>query len=64
MKQILQNLNSGDTFLEDIVNDKTGEIFVEAGVEITQAVLDQLEAANVKDLPTLGIDHFAAQMRA
>ena len=41
----------------DIINEKTGEIYVEAGDEITQAVLDQLEEAGIDELPTLAIDH-------
>ena len=41
----------------DLINEKTGEIYVEAGEEITQAVLDLLEEAGIDDLPTLAIDH-------
>src|SRR5471032_493523 len=41
----------------DIINEKNGEIYVEAGQEITQAVLDIFEEAGIDVLPTLAIDH-------
>jgi len=41
----------------DIINEKNGEIYVEAGQEITQAVLDLFEEHGVDLLPTLAIDH-------
>ena len=41
----------------DIINEKTGEIYVEAGQEITQAVLDLFDEHDIDVLPTLAIDH-------
>ena len=41
----------------DIINEKTGEIYVEAGQEITQAVLDLFDENDIDVLPTLAIDH-------
>ena len=41
----------------DVINEKTGEIYVEAGQEITQAVLDLFEENDIDVLPTLAIDH-------
>ena len=40
----------------DLVNENTGEIFVEAGEELTEARLNALEEAGITDLPTLAID--------
>lgn len=42
---------------EDIINDKTGEIYVEAGDELTLEHLEILKAAKVSDIATLDIDH-------
>src|SRR5258708_19463344 len=41
----------------DVINEKTGEIYVEAGQEITQAVLDLFDEHDIDVLPTLAIDH-------
>ena len=41
----------------DVINEKNGEIYVEAGQEITQAVLDIFEEAGIDVLSTLAIDH-------
>ena len=41
----------------DIINEKNGEIYVEAGQEITQAVLDLFDEHGIDVLPTLAIDH-------
>ena len=41
----------------DIFNAGTGEIFAEAGGEITEEVLEAMEAAGVTELETLAIDH-------
>ena len=41
----------------DVINEKTGEIYVEAGQEITQAVLDLFDENGIDVLPTLAIDH-------
>ena len=40
----------------DIVNENTGEIFIEAGEELTEARLTALEEAGITELPTLAID--------
>ncbi|MFQ5984652.1 MAG: DNA-directed RNA polymerase subunit beta [Alphaproteobacteria bacterium] len=42
---------------EDVVNEETGEIYVEVGDEITEESLAALEAAGIKELSTLAIDH-------
>src|SRR5205814_3913651 len=42
---------------EDIVNLKTGEIFAEAGEEITDKLLKMLNEQGYKELPVLDIDH-------
>src|SRR5262249_8097556 len=42
---------------EDLVNPKTGEIYVEAGEEITEKNLKLLNEAGYKELPLLDIDH-------
>ena len=47
----------GRYMAEDLIDEKTGEIFVESGAEITDPVLEKLEAAGVKEIPTLAIDH-------
>jgi len=41
----------------DVINEKNGEIYVEAGQEITQAVLDLFDENDIDLLPTLAIDH-------
>ena len=47
----------GHYIAEDIVNPKTGEIYVEAGDEITEKNLKVLNEAGYKELPLLDIDH-------
>src|ERR1043165_4625841 len=47
----------GRYMASDVINEQTGEIFVEAGSEITEATLEILDKANVKELRTLAIDH-------
>lgn len=42
---------------EDMINESTGEIYVEAGDEITEDILKILEQANFERIPTLAIDH-------
>ncbi len=42
---------------EDVVNPKTGEIYIEAGEEISAEHLEKLEAAGYKTIETLDIDH-------
>ena len=41
---------------EDLVNVETGEIFAEAGEELAEARLANLEGAGVERLPTLAVD--------
>ncbi len=41
----------------DIINETTGEIYVEAGEEVSEQLLETLADVNVNDLPTLNIDH-------
>ncbi|MDC3320890.1 DNA-directed RNA polymerase subunit beta, partial [Hyphomicrobiales bacterium] len=45
---------------EDIVNMETGEIFAEAGQEITEELLAELELAKINTVPTLAIDNISA----
>ena len=40
----------------DLVNDETGEIYGEAGEELTEARLAHLEEAGITQLPTLAVD--------
>ena len=40
----------------DLVNEETGEIYAEAGEEITEARLAALEAMGIDKLPTLAVD--------
>ena len=47
----------GHYIAEDLVNAKTGEIYVEAGEEIDEKNLKVLAEAGYKDLPLLDIDH-------
>src|SRR6187397_2313312 len=42
---------------EDLVNPKTGEIYAEAGEEITEKLLKALNEQGYKELPLLDIDH-------
>ena len=41
----------------DLINEKTGEIYVEAGDELTEKHIETVEAAGITTLPTLAIDH-------
>src|SRR5438128_2122285 len=47
----------GHYIAEDLVNPKTGEIYVEAGEEITEKTLKLLNDAGYRDIPVLDIDH-------
>src|SRR5690606_35656146 len=47
----------GRYIAEDLINEKTGEVFAEAGDELTEAMIDRLEAAGFKELSTLDIDN-------
>ena len=42
---------------DDIIDEVTGEVFYEAGEELTQDVLDHFAALSVHELPLLAIDH-------
>ena len=46
----------GRYMAEDLVNENTGEIFAEAGEELTEARLTGLEEAGITSLPTLAVD--------
>jgi DNA-directed RNA polymerase subunit beta len=41
----------------DIINEETGEVYFEAGDEVTEAVLAQLDEIGAAELPVLAIDH-------
>src|SRR5262249_61287690 len=47
----------GQYIAEDLVNPKTGEIYAEAGEEISEKNLKTLNEAGYKELPLLDIDH-------
>ncbi|PPR35074.1 MAG: DNA-directed RNA polymerase subunit beta [Alphaproteobacteria bacterium MarineAlpha6_Bin3] len=47
----------GKYLAEDIINEKTGEIFFEAGDEITEKDLSSLKEKNIKIIKILDIDH-------
>jgi DNA-directed RNA polymerase subunit beta len=42
---------------QDMVDAKTGEIFVEAGDELKESTIQAIEAAGIKEIPVLAIDH-------
>src|SRR5258707_8155057 len=46
----------GRYFAEDRINEETGEVYFEAGDEITEAALALLDAAGIADLPGPDID--------
>ncbi|MBV9858506.1 MAG: DNA-directed RNA polymerase subunit beta, partial [Alphaproteobacteria bacterium] len=50
---------TGRFFAEDLINEETGEVYFEAGDEITEAALTQLAEAGIGELPVLAIDHVA-----
>ena len=47
----------GHYIAEDLVNTETGEIYAEAGEEITEKSLKALSEAGFKEIPILDIDH-------
>jgi DNA-directed RNA polymerase subunit beta len=47
----------GQYLAQDVIDIKTGEIFAEAGDELGQALLDQLPAVGIEELPVLAVDH-------
>jgi DNA-directed RNA polymerase subunit beta len=46
----------GRYFAQDMINEETGEVYFEAGDEITEAALQQLAQSQVAELPMLDID--------
>ncbi|MCE4225972.1 DNA-directed RNA polymerase subunit beta [Methylobacterium sp. C25] len=56
LKQTNEDL-VGQYIAEDLVNLKTGEIYAEAGDEISEKLLDGLDEVGVQELPVLDIDH-------
>src|SRR6266851_4312638 len=46
----------GRYFAQDLINEETGEVYFEAGDEITEAALAQLDEAEFTALPVLDID--------
>src|SRR2546423_5829994 len=46
----------GRYFAQDIINEQAGEVYFEAGDEITEATLAQLADSGIKELPMLDID--------
>jgi DNA-directed RNA polymerase subunit beta len=47
----------GRYFASDLINEETGEVYFEAGDEITATTLAQLSAAGIDEIPVLDIDH-------
>jgi DNA-directed RNA polymerase subunit beta len=47
----------GRYIANELVNEETGEIYMEPGDEITEEILETLDAADVTELETLAIDH-------
>jgi DNA-directed RNA polymerase subunit beta len=47
----------GRYFAWDLINEETGEVYFEAGDEITATALAQLSAAEIDEIPVLDIDH-------
>ncbi|MBS40925.1 MAG: DNA-directed RNA polymerase subunit beta [Rhodospirillales bacterium] len=47
----------GQYVSDDVINEDTGEIYFEAGDEITEDGLEELNNANIKHISTLAIDH-------
>jgi len=47
-KKISQSI--GSTVVEDIINQETGEIFMEGGSELTQEIIDSLKEAKIKSV--------------
>src|SRR6267142_1662920 len=47
----------GRYFASDLINEETGEVYFEAGDEITAAALAQVVEVGVTEIPVLDIDH-------
>ncbi len=57
-EQLVPNVELiGRYVAQDIVNEQSGEIYAEAGEEITEAILESLAAENIDQIQTLAIDH-------
>ena len=41
----------------DLVNEDTGEIYAEAGDEVTEQLIDTVEKSNLAELPVISVDH-------
>ena len=48
---------AGRYIAEDVINEETGEIFIEAGEEITEVNLEALKKAGIVEIQSLAIDH-------
>lgn len=59
LKEILvyENEVVGRYVATDLINEQTGEIYAEAGDEITPAFLELIASADIQVIPTLDIDH-------
>jgi DNA-directed RNA polymerase subunit beta len=51
------NFIIGKYAAQDMVDTATGEIFVEAGDELKESTIQAIEAAGIKEIPVLAIDH-------
>ncbi|MBL4691295.1 MAG: DNA-directed RNA polymerase subunit beta, partial [Rhodospirillales bacterium] len=47
----------GSYMAVDLINPKTGEIYIEAGGEITEETMEVLDNAKINEIVTLAIDH-------
>ncbi|MBT3904993.1 MAG: DNA-directed RNA polymerase subunit beta [Rhodospirillaceae bacterium] len=47
----------GRYIANELVNDETGEIYMEPGDEITEEILEVLDGAGITEIETLAIDH-------
>ena len=47
----------GRYFASDLINEETGEVYFEAGDEITAAALAQVSEIGINEIPILDIDH-------
>lgn len=59
LKEVLVYENDvlGRYVANDLINEKTGEIYAEAGDEITPAFLEAIAHQDIQVIPTLDIDH-------
>ncbi|WP_409432364.1 DNA-directed RNA polymerase subunit beta [Litorimonas sp. RW-G-Af-16] len=55
---LISNEEMSERFVaEDIVNMTTGQIYAEAGDELSLEIMEQINEANIKDISVLNIDH-------